>query len=88
MKNRNLLYGRPLPCRHPGLAQAITGPKVDGYPRGATVQFHNNRFANLAGLVQSATDQSRAARVGDNKIVVRSDWEDAKARLHGASEPN
>ena len=69
-------------CKRAGIT------KLDGGPRGATVQFHNERFANPAGLVQFITDQSRAAKVRDNKVVVRSDWEDAKARLHGAAGHN
>jgi transcription-repair coupling factor (superfamily II helicase) len=65
-------------CKRAGIA------KLDGGPKGATVQFHGDRYANPAGLVSFLQDQKGAARVRDNRIVLRRDWEDEAARLAGA----
>jgi transcription-repair coupling factor (superfamily II helicase) len=65
-------------CKRAGIA------KLDGGPKGATVQFHADRFANPAGLVQFIQAQKGLAKVKDNRIVVRRDWSTDKARLQGA----
>jgi transcription-repair coupling factor (superfamily II helicase) len=65
-------------CKRAGIA------KLDGGPKGATVQFHNDKYANPGGLVQFLNDQRGMAKVKDNRIVVRRDWEGEKARLAGA----
>lgn len=65
-------------CKRAGIA------KLDGGPKGATVLFHKDKFANPAGLVQFLQDQKGAARVKDNRIVIQRDWPEAKARLAGA----
>jgi transcription-repair coupling factor (superfamily II helicase) len=65
-------------CKHAGIA------RLDGGPKGATIQFHNDKFANPAGLVQFIHDQKGQAKVKDNRIVVRRDWSDDRLRLQGA----
>ena len=65
-------------CKRAGIA------RLDGGPKGATVQFHNDKFADPAGLVAFIHDQNGRAKVRDNKIVVRRDWTTEKARLQGA----
>jgi transcription-repair coupling factor (superfamily II helicase) len=65
-------------CRRAGIA------KLDGGPKGATVQFRGDRFADPAGLVRFIQDQKGLAKVKDNKLVVRRDWPDADARVKGA----
>ncbi|MEM8569557.1 MAG: transcription-repair coupling factor [Pseudomonadota bacterium] len=65
-------------CKRAGIA------KLDGGPKGATLQFHNDKFANPAGLVQFIHDQRGQAKVKDNRIVVRRDWQDDRSRLNGA----
>ena len=65
-------------CKRAGIA------KLDGGPKGATVQFHGDKYANPAGLVQFLNDQRGLAKIKDNRIVVRRDWPDEKARLVGA----
>ena len=65
-------------CKRAGIA------RLDGGPKGGTVAFHLDKFANPAGLVQFLHDQRGEARVKDNKIVLRRDWADARARLVGA----
>jgi transcription-repair coupling factor (superfamily II helicase) len=65
-------------CKRAGIA------KLDGGPKGATIVFHNDKYASPAGLVQFLNDQRGAARIKDNRIVIRKDWPDDKARLVGA----
>ena len=65
-------------CKRAGIA------RLDGGPRGATVQFHNDKFANPAGLVEFIQDQRDLAKVRDNKIVIRRDWRSEKDRIRGA----
>ncbi|MEL7256562.1 MAG: transcription-repair coupling factor [Pseudomonadota bacterium] len=65
-------------CKRAGIA------KLDGGPKGATIQFHNDKFANPAGLVEFIKDQRGLAKVRDNKIVVRRDWKRAKDKIQGA----
>jgi len=65
-------------CRKAGIA------KLDGGPKGATIQFHNDKFANPAGLVDFIHAQNGHAKVRDNKIVVRRDWPNNAAKIKGA----
>jgi transcription-repair coupling factor (superfamily II helicase) len=65
-------------CRRAGIA------KLDGGPKGATVAFRNDHFADPAGLVRFLQDQRGLAKVKDNRLVVRRDWPDADARVKGA----
>lgn len=65
-------------CKKAGIARLDTGPK------GGTIQFHNDKFANPAGLVSFIEDQRGLAKVKDNKIVVRRDWTKTKDRVQGA----
>ena len=55
-----------------------------GGPKGATIQFHNDKFANPAGLVEFIEDQRGLAKVRDNKIVVRRDWKKDADKIKGA----
>ena len=48
------------------------------------VQFHNNKFASPAGLVEFIRDQRGLAKVRDNKIVVRRDWKNDSDKIKGA----
>ena len=43
-------------CKRAGIA------RLDGGPKGATVQFHNDKYANPAGLVQFLNDQKGLAQ--------------------------
>ncbi|MEC3860573.1 transcription-repair coupling factor [Mesobacterium sp. TK19101] len=65
-------------CKRAGIA------KLDGGPRGATIQFHNDKFANPAGLVEFIRGQGELARIKDNKIVIRRDWKSDTDRIKGA----
>ncbi|MHC0052875.1 transcription-repair coupling factor [Actibacterium sp. D379-3] len=65
-------------CKKAGIA------KLDGGPRGATIQFHNDKFANPAGLVAFIQAQEGMAKVKDNKIVIRRDWARDSDKIKGA----
>ncbi|MBZ0129539.1 MAG: transcription-repair coupling factor [Rhodobacteraceae bacterium] len=65
-------------CKLAGIA------KLDGGPKGAVIQFHNDKFANPAGLVQFMQDQQGRAKVKDNKIIIRRDWSKTGDKMKGA----
>ncbi|CUH77659.1 transcription-repair coupling factor [Tropicibacter naphthalenivorans] len=65
-------------CKRAGIA------KLDGGPKGATVQFHNDKFAKPEGLVDYIKRQGEHAKIKDNKIVVRRDWKSDKDKIQGA----
>ncbi|RFP89045.1 transcription-repair coupling factor [Rhodobacteraceae bacterium 63075] len=65
-------------CKKAGIA------KLDGGPKGATIQFHNDKFAAPAGLVEFIREQQGLAKVKDNKIVVRRDWKKDGDKIKGA----
>ncbi|MCV3270911.1 transcription-repair coupling factor [Roseobacter sinensis] len=65
-------------CKKAGIA------KLDGGPKGATIQFHNDKFASPEGLVAFIQDQRGLAKVKDNKIVVRRDWKADADKIKGA----
>ncbi len=65
-------------CKRAGIA------KLDGGPKGATIQFHNDKFASPQGLVDFINDQKGLAKVRDNRIVVRRDWKRESDRIKGA----
>ncbi|MDG4648844.1 transcription-repair coupling factor [Roseibacterium sp. SDUM158017] len=58
--------------------------KLDAGPKGATLQFHNDKFPNPAGLVEFVQEQKGLAKVKDNKIVVRRDWSSEADKIKGA----
>jgi transcription-repair coupling factor (superfamily II helicase) len=65
-------------CKRAGIARLDAGPK------GATIQFHNDRFANPAGLVEFLQGQKGLAKIRDNRLVVRRDWSGEAERIKGA----
>ncbi|MEO1541171.1 MAG: transcription-repair coupling factor [Pseudomonadota bacterium] len=65
-------------CRRAGIA------KLDGGPKGATVQFHKDKFASPEGLVSFLEAQKGLAKIRDNKIVVRRNWPDDGSKIKGA----
>ena len=65
-------------CKRAGISH------LDGGPRGATIRFHNDKFASPAGLVDFINDQQGLAKVKDNKIVVRRDWKKDSDKIKGA----
>lgn len=65
-------------CKRAGIA------KLDAGPKGATLQFHNDKFASPQGLVEFIQGQNGLAKVKDNKIVVRRDWKKDSEKIKGA----
>ncbi|MBT2132041.1 transcription-repair coupling factor [Aliiroseovarius lamellibrachiae] len=65
-------------CKRAGIA------KLDGGPKGATIQFHNDKFASPHGLIEFIQAQDGLAKVRDNKIVVRRDWRKTSDKIKGA----
>jgi transcription-repair coupling factor (superfamily II helicase) len=57
---------------------------LDGGPKGATLLFHNDKFASPQGLVEFLHDQRGMAKIKDNKIIVRRDWTKEADRIKGA----
>ncbi len=73
-----------LVIRIKAMAKRANISRLDAGPKGATVQFHGDRFPNPAGLVEFLTDQRGQAKVEGNKIVLRHDWTSDGERIKGA----
>ncbi len=65
-------------CKRAGISRLDAGPK------GATIQFHNDKFANPAGLVDFLKAQGGAARVNGTKIVLTGEMKTEADRIKGA----
>jgi transcription-repair coupling factor (superfamily II helicase) len=65
-------------CKRAGIA------RLDGGPKGATIQFHNDKFASPSGLVEFLHAQKGLAKVRDNKVVIRRDWTSTADKIKGA----
>lgn len=65
-------------CKKAGIARLDAGPK------GATIQFHNDKFASPVGLVEFVQAQNGLAKIRDNKIIVRRDWAKESDKIKGA----
>jgi len=65
-------------CKKAGISQ------LDGGPKGATIRFHNDKYASPKGLVDFIGDQRGLAKVRDNKIIVRRDWKKDSDKIKGA----
>ncbi len=65
-------------CKRAGISQ------LDGGPKGATIRFHNDKFASPKGLVEFIQDQKGLAKVKDNKIVVGREWKTEADKIKGA----
>lgn len=65
-------------CKKAGIA------KLDAGPKGATIQFHNDKFASPKGLVEFIGAQNGLAKVKNNKIVVQRDWTKERDKIQGA----
>ncbi len=65
-------------CKRAGIAKLDVGPK------GITIQFHNDKFANPAGLVEFVHAEKGAARIKDNKIILTRAFTNEAERIKGA----
>ncbi len=65
-------------CRDAGVERVEAGPK------GAVIAFHDNRFANPAGLVRFIAGNHATVKLRpDQRIVVMRNWEATGDRLRG-----
>ncbi len=58
--------------------------RLDAGPKGATIQFHADKFPNPKGLVEFLQAQQGAARIKDNKVILQRDWTRDSERIKGA----
>ena len=65
-------------CKQAGIA------RLDGGPKGAIIQFHNDKFASPKGLVEFLEDQQGLAKIKENKLVIRRDWKKDADKIKGA----
>lgn len=65
-------------CKRAGIA------KLDAGPKGATIQFHRDKYASPTGLVAFIQGENGLAKIKDNKIIVQRDWTTEKERVRGA----
>ena len=65
-------------CKRAGIEKLSVGAK------GATVEFHGNRFADPAGLVDFIKSWKGAAQVKGDKLVIRAAAESEGERVKGA----
>lgn len=73
-----------LVIRIKGMAKRANIAKLDAGPKGATIQFHQDKFPNPAGLVEFLTEHRGQAKVTDNKIVILQDWKNDAERIKGS----
>ncbi|HEX4636164.1 MAG TPA: transcription-repair coupling factor, partial [Rhizomicrobium sp.] len=67
------------------LAKQAGVEKIDAGPKGGTIAFRGNQFANPVALVQFISQHSGTMKVRpDQKVVVTRDWPTPEDRLHGA----
>ncbi|HEY0214101.1 MAG TPA: transcription-repair coupling factor [Paenirhodobacter sp.] len=58
--------------------------RMDAGPKGATIQFHQDKFPNPAGLVEYLQAQRGQAKINGNKVFVARDWGGDNDRIKGA----
>ncbi len=83
----------PLPAEVDNLLQIMTikrlcreagVERLDAGPKGATVTFHNNSFANPAGLIAFIQKQAGEVKLRpDHTLVYRRAWDSEDARVRG-----
>lgn len=65
-------------CRKTGIE------KIDVGPKGVVLSFHNNRFANPAGLVQLINQHLGTIKLRpDHKLIYFSSWETQSEKMNG-----
>ena len=58
--------------------------KLDAGPKGVTVQFHNDKFPNPAGLVEFIALERGAAKINGNKLVLTRSFATEAEKIKGA----
>jgi len=67
------------------LCRTASVEKIEAGPKGATISFRNNAFANAVGLVKLIAEHAGTMKVRpDQKVVVMRDWPTPESRLKGA----
>jgi len=67
------------------LALAAGVEKIDAGPKGGTISFRGNQFANPVALIKLISAHAGTMKVRpDQKIVVTRDWPTPESRLAGA----
>ena len=66
-------------CRQAGVSRMEAGPK------GASIEFQDNQFTNLQGLIEFTVSQGDSAKFKNNKLILRGNWSDESIRLRGAT---
>ena len=65
-------------CRAAGIA------KLDSGPKGAVIQFYQDKFISPSGLAQYLLDSRGTAKIKDNKLIVLRDWINDDKKVKGA----
>ena len=65
-------------CRAGGIA------KLDSGPKGAVIQFYQDKFISPSGLAQYLLDSRGTAKIKDNKLIVLRDWTNDDKKVKGA----
>jgi transcription-repair coupling factor (superfamily II helicase) len=73
-----------LVIRIKGMCRRAQIGRLDAGPKGATVQFHNDKFPNPAGLVEFVAAEGGKARIKDNKLMLTRDWAKEADKIKGA----
>ncbi|MCT2538417.1 transcription-repair coupling factor [Sedimentimonas flavescens] len=72
-----------LVIRIKGMCKRAHIARLDAGPKGATVQFHNDKFPNPAGLVEFLQAQRGQARINGNKVVIQREWTSDNDKIKG-----
>ena len=65
-------------CRAAGIA------KLDSGPKGAVIQFYQDKFISPSDLAQYLLDSRGTAKIKDNKLIVLRDWTNDNKKVKGA----
>ena len=65
-------------CRAAGIA------KLDSGPKGAVIQFYQDKFISPSGLAQYLLDSRGTSKIKDNKLIVLRDWTNDDKKVKGA----
>ncbi|MFC0281323.1 transcription-repair coupling factor [Falsigemmobacter intermedius] len=65
-------------CKRAGIGRLDAGPK------GATVQFHADKFPNPGGLVEYLQADPHNVKLKDNKLIIARDWPNDAEKIKGS----
>ncbi|MDC1411225.1 transcription-repair coupling factor [Amylibacter sp.] len=67
-----------------GMCRAAGIGKLDSGPKGAVIQFYQDKFISPSGLAQYLLDSRGTAKIKDNKLIVLRDWTNDDKKVKGA----